>query len=300
MPYTDDDSLGIDFVDNIEDYEYKSIDNYITFDHKKLHLSYPSIKDDKNLTTVERYDEYLDELDTRYDIFDTVEDLYFETDFISALPPNILKFKNLKIITICGSRFDNLRFTDFSNNVEEIYVSGSNLDTFMHIGLENKHKLKKMTVDHDLFNMDLGNNNYSNSNLNNIFPISDLPLLDTIIININDCWTENDLRPNYKENIMNHILFSNIQYRISNININKSKYNGYIDSFTVSLIPASDDNILHYSDSIELIDLEECPICYSALGINDIKYFNITYYNENHFDYESQYYYCPNCKNFIS
>jgi hypothetical protein len=131
--YTDDDILNIQIIEDQKNIPKKNIfENYIATN--KMVTSYPNFKRPNTMSSVDALDEWLDELDTRYDIFDKIEDLYLETDSLNDVPKMVLKFKNLKKVCICGSRFSNVTMDCLPDQVEEININGSNLDTFLYCG----------------------------------------------------------------------------------------------------------------------------------------------------------------------
>ncbi len=90
----------------------------ITRDRKMLCLSYPMF-DSKETG----FDEYFDKLDLEEQIYDKVETLILESDFIYEIPNNVLKFKNLKKINVVGSRFWNLESKQIPASVEILYLT---------------------------------------------------------------------------------------------------------------------------------------------------------------------------------
>lgn len=112
--------------------------NFITEDKSFLHLSY------FKRSEVEDYDDFFDELNE----YEVVTNLYFETDYINRLPPNIKKFRNLIKLTVCGSRFTDLNMTQVPENIQTlVLVEHSNLSNYCVFGMENLTNLRHLFLD---------------------------------------------------------------------------------------------------------------------------------------------------------
>lgn len=80
-------NTSISIVDRISD--YKSFENFLTSDYKHLYFSYTNFDYPDNLEQC--YEELFDFLNDEYNIYNLVEELYFETDYINNLPKNSTK-----------------------------------------------------------------------------------------------------------------------------------------------------------------------------------------------------------------
>jgi hypothetical protein len=256
MSYTDEDDLHFKICEKDQVLD-RWMENYGTYDLKTVKIVYPHIKDDKDKSYVERLDEYIDELDNRYDIYDLTENLHLETDSTSDAPSNLLCFKNLKTINLFGSRFSNINMDCLPNTVEEIGVSGSNLDGFLYNGLYKKQNLKKLWVDCDDFGFDdvSSSNNKACERFDDVFPLDDILTLGKIVITTSHCWNDKDIKEDYAEIIKNNSLFAEIKYRI----IRVDHISGHDRAFEVILATINDENI---GDIVEVYDL--CGNCYES------------------------------------
>lgn len=203
--------------------------NFLTDDYKFLCLSY----NDTGGSEESKYNNLLDNLDEKYGIYNTVERLYLETDFIYKLPSSIKKFNKLIEIEVQGSRWWNLSMLDLPlpNNIEIVkFVNQSNLNKDCVKGCDQFAKLKVLCLDSDQFintnhiskygNIKEEREDENDDESEVILP--DLSNLETIELWLGTYYNEeNDFDINWKEILKdNCILLKNIKYKINSIEYN--------------------------------------------------------------------------------
>jgi hypothetical protein len=212
--------------DNDIEREQCHFNEFITQDSKYLYLSYSSLVEDE--CNIRSYDKYLDELHVNFNIYNLTEKLFLNTDFISELPSNILKFNNLKEIEVQGSRFWDLECLQLPTSVTICrFIDHTNLIPTCIVGMDRLTNLVSLHLDDGPFDfiqlIDANRylkRHYSDETLE-IIPIPNLSTLKSINIYPGD-----DIKilvPDWKDRVMKHKLFINIKNRIVNVEI-KNEY----------------------------------------------------------------------------
>jgi len=213
----------LQIVENENAPEFKNhFKSCITVDRKSLCLSYAIYDSDES-----GYDDLFDQLDLEEKIYDKLETLILETDHIHKIPDHVLQFKNLKKINIMGSRFWDLDLTQVPGSVEVlILIDHTNLPLFCLNGMEKLINLTDVHLDKKPFDNVFSNvfeysSHYgyskTDTNINRIYQIPDLPKLKTISFHTGISYDQNDLKPYWRKILKNHHMFSKIKTRITNI-----------------------------------------------------------------------------------
>jgi hypothetical protein len=223
--------MNIDYIEILEtninntclEYRELGFRKFITKDMKFLCLSYIYCSD------ISEYDEMFDELNEKFDIYNTVEQLYFETDFISELPSYIKKFTKLLDITVYGSRWFNLTLEQVPKSIEIVkFIEQTNLSNNVLNGCAELHYLKTLSIDGSTFNIDdiimpnVSNFNTMNQDPDELIPVPDLPNLKKIILWSGTSYPAKYLDPEWETIILNHPLFVNVKERINFIILSPS------------------------------------------------------------------------------
>lgn len=206
----------------------KAFENWLSPDKTQLHLSYYSFdefsEDDRpNCCKISSYDELFDKLD----LYDTLLILTIDTDFIYTLPPNVLKFKKLKSITVKGCRWWNLNMTQIPESIEKIVlVDQTNLSPKCLIGMKKLINLKELYLDYSSFHFPDINDEYFSIDEYTLVPEDEqIPLIQ--IPNLSVYLIYNIYVEKYKfvkgweSFILDHYLFKNLKVKsISELNGN--------------------------------------------------------------------------------
>ena len=118
--------------------------SYLSDDKKFLKMDY------LNFNNSNDYDDYLDEANSKFGIYETVEVIHLITDWINELPRSFRCFTNLVSMDVDGSRFWNLRANQFPSCIQIlIVVSQSNLssDFFEGCSEDEFPNLKELHLD---------------------------------------------------------------------------------------------------------------------------------------------------------
>lgn len=194
--------------------ENKYFNEYITQDNKYLHLSYSSLVN--NGSSLESYNEYLDELDLKFNIYKLTEKLFLCTDFIHKLPSNILKFINLKEIEVDGTRFWDLNCSQLPISITTIRFYYTNLSSDFIIGMDRLINLYSLHIYDRSFDFSrIHIDEQHNPDLDK--PIPNLPVLKFINIYLCEATELYLASNNWKNKIMNHKLLSDVKNRIINM-----------------------------------------------------------------------------------
>ena len=189
-------------------------DSFIKDDY--LQLVYPLIECKQFEGQIEGYNNFFDKLDNEINSYTNVKSLYIETDFISYLPENVMKFKNLISLRVSGSRFWDLNMEQVPTTVKYLsFIEHSNLANDCVKGMERLVNLEILIIDEEPFRIITHETNY-NEEYEEIIPVVDLPKLKTIFLDkyFNMSIFEGDCSD---EHITNNPFFNNIRHRIDKI-----------------------------------------------------------------------------------
>ena len=116
----------VDKIKNTTNYKYESNECFI---HGNiLHLSYPEWSKSNNLDFLKNLDKEIlytnmfDTLDLYFNIYNTIETVYFTTDSFFSLPNVFTKFSKLLKIYLDGSRMWNLSCNQIPKTIQELSV----------------------------------------------------------------------------------------------------------------------------------------------------------------------------------
>lgn len=200
----------------------KAFENWLTPDFTRLHLSYYN-DDNFDGCKTSSYDELFDKLN----LYDTLQILTIGTDFINILPPNVLKFKKLKSLTVIGSRWCDLNMTQIPPSVERIVlVDQTNLSYRCLIGMEKLVNLKELYLDYSAFNLPAINDpDYLYTNDHTDVPADQVQLVQipnlSIYLVYNMYVKTNNFISGWEFLILDHYLFKNMKIKsISELNGN--------------------------------------------------------------------------------
>ena len=214
----------MEFLKVVADENQFFTDCWISVDRKLLHLSY--------LDSKIEYDDFFDQLDLEEHTYDKVEKMVFETDFYYEIPTNVSKFKNLKKLTVMGSRFWNLALTQVPDCVETLVLTDhTNLQAHCIDGMEKLINLVEIQLDmkpfffSDIFDYPCarrsGGKDNDNDNNGQILTIPCLHGLKKISFHTSISYQREDLVPGWKRLFKNNRLFTKIKERIALINLNE-------------------------------------------------------------------------------
>ena len=212
-------------------------DSCISMDHKMLCLS------DHTLSHEQEYDEYFDKLDQEEHIYDLVLTLIIETDHIHRIPDNVKKFKNLKNLIVQGSRFWDLDMIPVPESVCTLkLIEHTNLQECCILGMEKLLCLTELYLDMKAFAFSLifeYSSLYrgSNTQVNDLIPIPDLPKLKLISFHTGISYRQEDLKLYWKKIFKNNLLLSKIKHRITKIILDDS------GSFPVIQVILNEQNV---------------------------------------------------------
>jgi hypothetical protein len=138
---------------NIVENEHKgsTFDNFLTFNRKFLYLSYLPLN---NGSDTQSYNEFFDQLDLTEQTYNKVEKLYMETDFITFIPENVKKFRNLIKLTVTGGAFCDLNMQQVPNTIKKLYLTEhGNLQSDCLLGITELINLKTLILDFRTFKL---------------------------------------------------------------------------------------------------------------------------------------------------
>jgi hypothetical protein len=205
----------VDILENEDDEEAKHerhFDNFLSHSWTYLHLSYPGVRYDFDGAG---YDELFDYLNDIYSIYELVDNLYIETDFINRIPANVMKFVNLEKLTITGSRFWDLNMTQVPPSVTKLDLTEhSNLSTNCIIGMEKLTNLEELVLDGYPFDLGIFTTASREDRYEKCGALANLPSLKEVAFKWGGVWPPHELVDGWKDVIIKHEIFSNIKSRI--------------------------------------------------------------------------------------
>lgn len=208
----------MDILEIVERMPNKSYFTGITSNMKELRLSY---------VITDNYDEYLDMLDDKYNIYTYVESFYLETDFIYELPKNVSKFGKLLKIQVCGSRWWDLDMTFIPKSIKHVtFTEQSNLSEKCLNGCETLINLETLELS-DIYDITARIDEYYYVFDDNQLCIPFIPSLKQINIELNSCRYELELKENFRKILLDMVLFKN--YDINSIYYEEDIYTLLID-----------------------------------------------------------------------
>lgn len=191
--------------------EKQYFNEYITHDCKYLYLSYSSLA--INGSSLISYNEYLDKLHVKFNIYELTEKIFLCTDFIHELPSNIKCFTNLNEIAVDGTRFWHLNCSQLPISITTIRLTKCpNLSSDCIIGMDRLTNLVALHLNDGMFDF---YGEYSDQDSKGL-SLPNLPMLKSINIYVNETM-ELYFASDWKDKVMNHQLLSNVKNRIVNV-----------------------------------------------------------------------------------
>lgn len=194
-------------------YSKKSIDKKVKlstyFDDGYLHLDQPTIE---NPNICSKWTEEFDRLDSIHNIYTLTTKMYFCTDDINNIPSCFKKFKNVREMTIEGSRFCYATMENLPVSVEVLRFDTINLNDSIFKGMEKLTNLTTLYIEYTRYSIPIYNLN-SLKTIHLRYDIYDLGLLK---YDLNDDLVKSTIT-DFMEKFVSCDTISNIKHRVDRI-----------------------------------------------------------------------------------
>ena len=180
-------------LDEKQQIPQNNCENYLTFDGTKLRID----------TEVSKCETYFETLNEIYEIYDSVEEMFIQSDLTNELPKEIFNFKNLKSLTLEGCRWWNLSMCQIPNSVTNLQMRVYSPSCFE--GMEDLINLKVLKL-----LLIYGLDDEEDTSLS---PLSNNPSLQHIELYVGETWAI----PKWQKVGQEHPFFKLIKDRIVSI-----------------------------------------------------------------------------------
>ena len=191
-------------------------DQFLSTDGKFLNLSHP------DAVGTDELEWYIDEVALSHPIYDTVDTLFIDTDYCNSMPVNVSKFKNLKSLTVHGTRFWDIDLQHVPATVTHLDISGNaNLKSKCINGMEKLVELERVLLTTMAFYIQDFFYDYKvdDEDLSEVIPLPLLCKLSIIELHTLCFLLEPTRDPKWAENLLKHPLLQNIKHVIKSITL---------------------------------------------------------------------------------